>query len=226
MVVIEKLLSADEVHTFRSTLEGVQWQAGSKTAMGMAADVKQNAQADTQDPQVRELANALLMRLGENLQFTSNTLPHRIFPPCFNRYGIGETYGFHVDAAIMRIPDTVDVLRSDVSATIFLSEPDEYEGGELVIATEFGEKIVKLSAGSAVVYSSGSLHKVTPVTAGERYAAITWIQSLVPNAQMRATLFRLDQAIQSLVQAGTADRAQLDTLHHVYHDLIRESAFL
>lgn len=226
MVVINGLLAANEVHTFRSTLGDVPWQQGAKTAMGMAADVKHNAQADAQHPQVRELANALLMRLGENMPFTSAALPHRIFPPCFNRYAQGETYGFHVDAAIMRIPETADVLRSDVSATVFLSEPDEYEGGELVIATELGEQVIKLPAGSAVVYPSGTLHKVTPVTAGERYAAITWIQSLVPSAEKRATLFQLDQAIQSLVQSGRAEREQLDALHHVYHNLIRENAEL
>lgn len=224
MVVVDQLLSAEEVAGIRQSLDAVPWLDGGGTAMGMAADVKRNGQADAAHPQVQALVNRLLGRLGENSVFTSAALPHRIFPPCFNRYAQGETYGYHVDAAIMRLPGTADILRSDVSTTIFFSDPDEYDGGELVIATEFGEQSVRLAAGSAVVYPSASLHRVTPVTRGVRYAAITWIQSLVACAQMRATLFRLDQTIQSLVATGSADRAQLDELHYVYHNLVRAHA--
>lgn len=226
MVVVTQLLSSEQVRGFRESLGAAPWLDGAATAAGMASDVKHNAQADAGHPIVQELTNALLARLGEDPTFTSAALPHRIFPPCFNRYARGETYGNHVDAAIMRIPATPEVLRSDVSSTVFLSEPDDYEGGELVITTEFGEQSVKLPAGSAVIYPSASLHRVTPVTAGTRYAAITWIQSLVASAELRATLFRLDQAIQSLVDTGNADRAQLDNLHNVYHNLVRANAQL
>ncbi len=227
MVVVEGLLSADEVGTFRAVLaESAAWQDGGATAMGMAADVKRNGQADSRHPQIRALANTLLRRFGEHPRFTAAALPHRIFPPCFNRYSEGETYGFHVDAAIMRLPDSADVLRSDVSSTVFLSEPDEYEGGELQIQTEFGEHSLKLPAGSAIVYPSSSLHRVTPVRSGVRVAAITWMQSLVASNEVRATLFRLDQTIQSLVNTGSADREQLDSLHQVYHNLIRQYAQL
>ncbi len=221
MVVIEQMLNAQEVGEFRTRLAAVPWLDGRGTAQGMAADVKNNAQADPADADVRSLANALLARFGQHPRFTAAALPHRIFPPCFNRYREGETYGFHVDAAIMRIPGTPDVLRSDVSATLFLSAPEDYEGGELVIQTHFGEHLVKPAAGSIVVYPSSSLHRVNPVTRGERLAAITWMQSLVPGSDVRATLYELDQAIQSLLAAGTATREQLDALHHVYHNLVR-----
>jgi PKHD-type hydroxylase len=200
MVLIEQLLSKAEVSQYRNVLNQVPWNDGKETAMGMASSVKQNGQADASDKQVQALANALLVVFGNSAKLIPAALPHRIFPPCFNRYSSGETYGFHVDAAIMRMPHNNEVLRSDMSMTTFLSEPDEYEGGELIIQTEFGEQKVKLSAGDAVLYPSSSLHKVTPVTAGERIAAITWMQSLVPDIHMRQTLYELDQSIQNLLQ--------------------------
>ncbi|TXS91231.1 Fe2+-dependent dioxygenase [Parahaliea maris] len=224
MVVIEEMLSAGEVREFRAALDSAPWLDGGNTAAGMAADVKRNGQADAADDTVRSLANSLLARLGQHPQFTAAALPHRIFPPCFNRYGVSETYGFHVDAAVMRIPGTPDVLRSDVSATLFLSDPSEYDGGELVIQTDYGEQAHKLPAGSMVVYPSSSLHRVTPVTRGVRVAAITWLQSLVPCNHTRATLYELDRAIQSLMSSGGAGREQLDALHNVYHNLVRQHA--
>ncbi|MEO2267527.1 Fe2+-dependent dioxygenase [Pseudoalteromonas sp. YIC-656] len=222
MVLIEQLLTKDEVRTFRKHLDQVPWLDGKGTAMGMAAAVKNNAQADTNDEMVRQLTNLLLAKYGENPKLVSAVLPHKIFPPCFNRYAQGETYGFHVDAAIMRLPNSADVLRSDMSMTLFLSEPDEYEGGELVIQTEFGEQRVKPQAGDAVTYPSSSLHRVTPVTKGARIAAITWMQSLVADTHVREILFELDQNIQQLLQNESISREQLDSLHHVYHNLIRK----
>ncbi|WJG11019.1 Fe2+-dependent dioxygenase [Aliiglaciecola sp. LCG003] len=222
MVIIKQLFSTSEVKHYRNTLSNVKWQDGKQSAMGMAADVKSNSQADPADEQVKHLANGLLSRLGQNPEIISAVLPHKIFPPCFNRYVKSETYGFHVDAAIMRIPGTQDVLRSDMSMTLFLSEPEEYEGGELIIATEFGEQKIKLSAGDALVYPSSSLHMVTPVTKGQRLAAICWMQSLVPDASLRQTLYQLDRTIQQMSSQGSAPREQLDSLHHVYHNLIRQ----
>ena len=224
MLVIDKLLSASEVRELRAALDTVPWLDGGATAAGMAAEVKRNGQADAADEAVRSLANTLLARFGQHPQFTAAALPQRIFPPCFNRYTVGETYGFHVDAAIMRIPGTPDVLRSDLSATLFLSEPEDYDGGELVIQTEFGEQAHKLPAGSLVLYPSSSLHRVTPVTRGLRVAAITWLQSLVACSQTRSTLYELDRAIQSLMATGSAGREQLDALHNVYHNLVRQHA--
>lgn len=224
MVLIEQLLSKTQVEEFRSSLNQVPWNDGKETAMGMASNVKQNGQTDASDKRVQALANKLLGIFGNTPKLISAALPHRIFPPCFNRYSSGETYGFHVDAAIMRMPHNNEVLRSDMSMTTFLSEAEEYEGGELIIQTEFGEQKVKLNAGDAVLYPSSSLHKVTPVTAGERVAAITWMQSLVPNIHMRQTLYELDQSIQGLLQNPSIQRDELDRLHHVYHNLIRQSS--
>lgn len=224
MVVIENLLSSEEVALYRKALKGLPWDDGKATAMGMAASVKRNNQANPDDPTVRQLSNELLGRMGNTPQLVAAALPQRIFPPVFNRYQQTEEYGYHVDGAIMRIPGTPDVLRSDVSMTLFFSDPDEYEGGELVVRTEFGEQKVKLPAGSAVVYPSSSLHKVTAVTKGERLAAITWMQSMVNDAGLRQTLYELDRTIQALIQQGNTAREELDRLHNVYHNLIRQFA--
>ena len=224
MVVIDQLLSKDEVAHFCESLKKAQWDDGTKTAMGMAASVKRNHQASPEDPLVQQLANTLLSKIGAAPGIISAALPQRIFPPCFNRYEQSETYGYHVDAAIMRLPKSQEVLRSDVSMTIFLSEPEHYDGGELIIATEFGEQSIKLPAGHAVVYPSSSLHKVTAVTKGQRLAAITWMQSMIASAELRQNLYELDRCIQSFVAQQNADREQLDQLHHVYHNLIRQNA--
>ena len=224
MVLIEQLLSKHEVKTYRQILDQVPWNDGKATAMGMAASVKKNGQADANNSQVQELTNQLLAKFGSTPQLISAALPHRIFPPCFNRYTQGETYGFHVDAAIMRLPNSHEVLRSDMSMTTFLSEADEYEGGELIIQTAFGEQKFKLNAGDAILYPSSSLHKVTPVTQGERVAAITWMQSLVPDMHMRESLYELDQSIQALLTNPAIEREELDRLHHVYHNLIRQQS--
>jgi len=221
MVVIEKILAKSEVNTFRQTLNSANWLDGKSTAMGMAANVKNNYQADPNDKLVVELTNILLSKMGHSPKLVSAALPHKIFPPCFNKYGKGETYGYHVDAAIMRLPDRQDVIRSDVSMTVFLSEPDEYEGGELVVATDFGEQRVKLKAGDAVVYPSSSLHQVTPVQSGERMAAICWMQSMIADSNVRKTLFDLDSTIQGCIAKEQVDREELDKLHNVYHNLIR-----
>ncbi len=224
MIIIPGILAREEVARFRERLQAVPWLDGRTTALGMSAEVKHNQQAEAGHPEVQALANTLLARFGETPLLVSAALPQCIFPPCFNRYGVGETYGLHVDGAIMRIPGTSEVMRSDVSMTLALSDPDTYEGGELVITTEFGEQRVRPNAGDAVIYSSGSLHQVTPVTRGERLAAICWIQSLVADTQLRQTLFTLDQSIQELVGSEGVSRRQLDSLHNVYHNLVRQFA--
>ena len=137
-----------------------------------------------------------------------------------------QEYGYHVDAAIMRMPDSSEVLRSDMSMTTFLSEPEEYQGGELIISTEFGQQSIKLPAGYAVVYPSSSLHKVTAVTQGQRIAAITWMQSMISDATIRQNLYQLDQTIQALIKEDKTSRTELDNLHNVYHNLIRQFAQL
>lgn len=226
MIVIEKILSDEEVNHYRQQLAECPWGDGGKTAMGMAASVKNNNQADSSDAKVSQLANLLLTRIGETPKIVSAALPHKIFPPCFNRYSETEEYGYHVDSAIMRIPNTTDVLRSDVSMTTFLSEPEEYDGGELIISTEFGQQQIKLPAGYAVVYPSSSLHKVTAVTRGQRLAAITWMQSMISDTNIRQNLYQLDQTIQNLIKENNTSRTELDNLHNVYHNLIRQFATL
>ena len=226
MVVIERLLTDQDVAIYRENLAKAKWNDGDKTAMGMAASVKNNHQAEPSDTIIVELANDVLARVGGTPKLVSASLPHKIFPPCFNRYSESEHYGFHVDAAVMRLPNSNEVLRSDVSMTLFLSNPNEYEGGELVIHTEFGEQKVKLPAGYAVMYPSSSLHKVTPVTKGTRVAAITWIQSMVGDLTTRQSLYNLDQTIQALVAEDNTSREHLDSLHHVYHNLVRQHAQL
>ena len=224
MLVIPDVFTPAEAWNLRQRLNNVAWVDGRESAQGMSADVKKNWQADREHATVIAVTNELLARLGQTAAFVSAALPQRIFPPCFNRYRVGESYGEHVDAAIMRLPKSNDILRSDLSLTVALSNQEDYEGGELRIVTEFGEQRIKLDVGSAVLYPSSSVHEVLPVTSGERVAAITWIQSLVSETQLRQTLHALDLSIQALSNAGTADRAELDRLHSVYHNLIRQFA--
>ncbi|MGB3724457.1 MAG: Fe2+-dependent dioxygenase [Glaciecola sp.] len=222
MLVIDNLFDEQALININNQLDAFPWDDGKATAMGMAGAVKHNRQADPTNSSVKTLANSLLARLGNHPSFVSAALPHRIFPPCFNSYAQGETYGFHVDGAIMRIPHNNEVLRSDLSMTMFFSDANSYEGGELEISTPFGIQRVKGQAGSAILYPSSSLHQVTPVTKGVRRAAITWVQSLIPSLPMREVLYELDQSIQTLVSNPNVDRTELDRLHHVYHNLIRQ----
>jgi PKHD-type hydroxylase len=222
LTVIESVLDADEVHQFRAKLAGAAWIDGEQSAGSRSAAVKQNSQLDRVDPLGIALGEAILRKLGNHPLFVSATLAERIWPPVFNRYQDGGHYGTHVDSALMRSPELA--LRSDLSATLFLSEPDEYEGGELVIEGEFGGQAVKLGAGDMILYPSSSLHQVTPVTRGVRICAITWIQSAVADASARAMLFDLDQSIQSLSVDRAVDNPDIDRLIHVYHNLVRRWA--
>lgn len=223
LIVIEGLLEPAEVDHYRRQLQDAAWRDGLHSAGGLNALSKKNRQVDPACPVGRSLGNELLKKMGHHPVLVSATLPHAIFPPVFNRYGAGETYGAHVDAAVMQIPQTREVLRSDVSMTVFLSASHEYQGGELEIEGEFGAQQIKLEAGDAVVYPSSSLHRVVPVQEGERLAAITWIQSMVRETQARALLYDLDQSIQALTRAGS-DQAELLRLTSVYHNLIRRMA--
>lgn len=220
MIIIEKFLSQDEVDDFRGKLAKAPWSDGTETAGSISEKVKDNEQLQSSSEVRLMLANDLLRRLGVHPMFTSAALPQRIHPPVFNRYKDGGQYGTHVDGAVMRLEGTNDVMRSDLSATLFLSSPEEYEGGELVIESPFGAQEVKLEAGSMVVYPSSSLHLVTPVTHGERIAAILWVQSMVRDEEKRSLLFDLDQAIQEL-DAESPTRLKLS---RVYLNLIRRWA--
>ncbi len=221
LIPIVGVLSKEEVREFRRRLDGAPWQDGLKTAGTLARSVKRNEQLDDGSDLAVDLGNRLIRKLGNNPLFVSAALPSRIYPPKFNRYAGGGTYGAHVDSAVMQVPGTNVSVRSDLSATLFLAEPDEYEGGELQIEGPFGIQAVKLAAGDMVLYPSSSLHQVTPVTEGARIASFFWIQSLVQNDSARTLLFDLDQAIQGMTGAVAADDPNLLRLTGVYHNLLR-----
>ncbi|MFZ5529221.1 MAG: Fe2+-dependent dioxygenase [Pseudomonadota bacterium] len=221
LITIENVLSKDEVRSFRARLDQADWQSGSATAGTLARNVKQNHQLVDGSELAVALGQHVLRQLGQVPLFISAALPSKIYPPKFNRYANGGTYGVHVDSAVMQIPGTSQSMRSDLSATLFLSEPDEYDGGELEIEDAFGAQAVKLEAGDLVLYPSSSLHRVTPVTRGARVASFFWIESLVRDDGARTLLFDLDQAIQGLTTKVAPDDAHLLKLTGTYHNLLR-----
>lgn len=224
LIVIENVLSAEELGAFRQALPGAAWIDGAQSAGTRSIAVKQNLQVDRACPIGIDIGNRILARLGRTPLFVSASLAEKIWPPMFNLYRDGGHYGTHVDSAIMRHPEAGLTLRSDLSATLFLTDPEEYDGGELVIEGRFGGQAVKLPAGDMVLYPSSSLHQVTPVTRGERLCAVTWMQSAVADEAARAMLFDLDQSIQALSVGRKADDPDIDRLIHVYHNLMRRWA--
>lgn len=226
LITIPKVLTADEVRQFRAHLDKASWQDGISTAGSIARHVKKNQQLDdTREPAI-SLGNHILRVLAQHPTFISAALPDKIYPPKFNRYRETETYGVHVDAALMQIPGSHLTLRTDLSATLFLAEPDEYEGGELTIETQYGAQTVKLAAGDMVLYPSTSLHRVAPVTRGTRLASFFWIQSMVPDSQQRQILFDLDQSIQQLSVELSTSHGEVVRLSGIYHNLMRQWARL
>lgn len=221
LLTIDGVLAKDTVRQFRTHLDRAAWQDGAHTAGTLARSAKHNQQlADGVEPALG-LGQHILRVLGNHPVFISAALPQHIYPPKFNRYAGGGTYGAHVDSALMPVPGTQITLRSDLSATLFLSEPDEYEGGELEIEDRYGVQSVKLAAGDLVLYPSSSLHRVTPVTRGARIASFFWIQSFVADGAARELLYDLDQAIQGLTPAVPPDDPHLLSLTGVYHNLLR-----
>ncbi len=224
LIPIEKVLSKDEVRHFRAHLDHAEWQDGLKTAGTLASAVKRNLQlADGAEPAL-SLGQYILRKLAANPAFISAALPNRIYPPKFNKYQDGGTYGAHVDSALMQVPGSNVTVRSDLSATLFLAEPDEYDGGELEIESPFGIQAAKLAAGDMILYPSSSLHRVTPVTRGARVAAFFWIQSMVQDEGPRTLLYDLDQSIQGLTPTLAPDDDRLLRLTGVYHNLLRRWA--
>jgi PKHD-type hydroxylase len=221
LVVIEKLFAADEAVVLRQHLDGASWQDGRLTAGGQAKKSKVNQQLDDSSELAKTLGEEILNRLSQNPQFCSAALAEKIYPPKFNRYHNGGYYGTHADSAVMSLPGTGELMRTDLSATLFLSEPDSYQGGELCIETEFGVQEVKLAAGDLVLYPSSSLHQVTPVVRGSRVCAFFWIQSMVRGHEQRAMLYDLDQSIQGVSDALGGDHNEVLRLTSVYHNLVR-----
>lgn len=219
---IPQVLSAAEVAAVRARLDAAPWVDGRQTVGAQGAQVKRNRQLDPASPLAKELAQAVTAALLRQPTFVSAALPRHVLPPFFNRYGEGEHYGDHVDGAIRFLPDG-QPMRTDVSATLFLAGPDDYDGGDLVVRDTYGEHLVKLPAGDLVLYPSTSLHRVEPVTRGERVAAFLWLQSMVPEVGQRRMLYELDQAIQGL-RARHGDNDELVSLTGIYHNLMRRWA--
>ena len=220
MLRIPALLSPDEARQFREALQAAPWHDGRDTAGHLASQVKHNQQLPLDLPLAQQMGDVLLDRLGQHPLFMSAALPLKVLPPRFNRYAGGGTYGNHIDNALFTIPGTALKVRSDISTTVFFSDPDDYDGGELVIEDTFGEQRVKLAAGDAILYPGTSLHRVNPVTRGTRYASFFWTQSLVKSAEQRRLLFDLDQSIQQLTQ-DCPQHPKLAALSGTYHNLLR-----
>jgi PKHD-type hydroxylase len=219
-VHIPQVLTAQEVAHCRAVLDGAQWVDGKVTAGHQSARAKNNLQIPESAPEARQLGAMILRALERNPLFMSAVLPDRVFPPLFNRYDAGMHFHAHVDNAVRQIPGSDLRVRTDVSATLFLSDPADYDGGELVIEDNFGTHRVKLPAGDMVVYPSSSLHRVEPITRGSRWASFFWIQSMVRDDAARTLLFDLDSAIQNV--AGTMpDHGAVVQLTNVYHNLLR-----
>src|ERR1700759_1262344 len=223
LVCIPKVLSKDEVADFRRLMSEAAWEDGRSTAGAQSAMVKSNEQLPPDSEIARKLGNRIVSALTSNPHFISAAIPLQIFPPLFNRYAAahGHHFGIHVDNAVRGDRLTGLRIRTDLSATLFLSEPGEYDGGELVIEDNYGSHDVKLGAGDLVLYPASSLHMVTPVTRGMRVASFFWIQSMVRDAHARSLIFDLDNTIQALVERLGRDDPETVRLTGVYHNLIR-----
>ncbi len=220
LLQVAQVLDAGEVARFRQRLASAAWIDGNATSGHQSAKAKANEQLAEDSAEARELGDLVLAALARHQLFFSAALPKQVFPPLFNRYGAGMTFGNHVDSAIRTHGPTGLRIRADLSATLFLADPGEYDGGELLVDDAFGVQRVKLAAGSMVLYPSSSLHRVEPVTRGTRVASFFWVQSMVREDAQRAVLFDLDMSIVRLTQACPGDPA-LVSLVGVYHNLLR-----
>lgn len=220
---VPEVLTPEQVRACRRTLEASDWIDGGATAGFQSARVKHNSQLREDSEAARALGQTVLEALERNLLFNSAALPARVFPPLFNCYREGQSFGNHVDNAIRRSGGTGRGIRTDISATLFLSGPEEYDGGELVIDDTYGPHSVKLPAGHLVLYPSTSLHRVLPVTRGSRFASFFWVQSLVREDAQRTLLFDMDMAIVRL-RRQIGDDDSVVALTGVYHNLLRRWA--
>jgi PKHD-type hydroxylase len=218
---IEGALSPEQVEHCRATLKAASWVDGKVTAGAQSAEAKHNLQVPEESAEARALGEIILTALGRNEAFVSGALPLRVFPPLFNRYDQGMGFDNHVDNAI-RFSGAGGVrFRTDLSATLFLSDPDDYDGGELVIEDAFGEHAVKLPAGDLIVYPGSSVHRVTPITRGSRWASFFWVQSMVRDDARRTELWRMDQAL-GQIRRELGDRHEaVIALTGTYHNLLR-----
>lgn len=228
MVQIPGLLTPEQVAQARQLLEATDWVDGRVTAGSQSAQEKRNLQIPEDCDAARTLGAMILTALGRNERFTSASLALRVFPPLFNRYDMGMDFGTHIDNSIRFVKPSIATgapirVRTDLSATLFLTDPDEYDGGDLIIEDTYGAHSVKLPAGDLVLYSATSRHRVTPVTRGSRWASFFWIQSMIRDEAARNLLFDLDDAIQGL-RGQVGDNAEVVALTGLYHNLIRRWA--
>ncbi len=223
LIHIPGVLDADQLREFRRHLDAADWADGRGSAGYLSAPVKRNRQLPDAHPLAKQLGEVILRALNGNALFIAAALPHKILPPLFNCYEGEENYGSHVDGAIRPVTGTPHRIRTDLSATLFLSDPASYDGGELGIEDSFGPRTVKLPAGDLVLYPGTSVHSVSPVTRGRRLASFFWIQSMVREDAQRALLFTLDKSIQQVatLPGGNAPATELAS---VYHNLLRRWA--
>lgn len=221
LIQIPELINKDEVAQIRAVLDQEDWQDGKLTAGEQSATVKSNQQLQADSETAVQLGQYILQALSQNPLFLSAALPLRFLPPMFNKYEAGETFGIHVDNAIRVAPGSHERIRTDLSMTLFLSEPDEYDGGELIIEDHYGSQEVKLSAGDMVLYPSTSLHQVLPVTRGARVSSFFWLQSMIRSNAQRTILFDLDQTIQTLGGDLGMSNDEVVRLTGIYHNMIR-----
>jgi PKHD-type hydroxylase len=221
LICVPDVLSKAEVADFRAAMDAAEWEDGRSTAGAQSAMVKKNEQLPPNGAIARQLGEAVIKALVASPLFVAAAIPKQIFPPLFNRYGVGQHFGIHVDNAVRGDHFTGTRIRTDLSVTLFLSDPEEYDGGELIIEDYYGSHRVKLPAGHLVLYPASSLHTVTAVTRGVRVASFFWLQSMVRDGHARSLIFDLDTAIQGLVQRVGRDDPELVKLTGIYHNLIR-----
>jgi PKHD-type hydroxylase len=217
---IPDVLTAEQVAYFRKRMDAASWVDGNVTSGHQSAQAKYNEQLPEDSAEAKELGELILQALGRSPYFFSAALPKQVFPPLFNRYGVGMTFGSHVDSAVRSHPSRPIRIRTDLSATLFLAAPEEYDGGELLIEDMHGAQAVKLPAGHMVLYPATSLHRVAPITRGQRVGSFFWIQSMVRDHVQRALLFDLDMALIRLTEE-TPKSPSLVSLTGTYHNLLR-----
>ncbi len=221
LVCVPDVLSKAEVAEFRAVMDAAAWEDGRSTAGAQSAMVKKNQQLPPNSETTRQLGERIVKALAACPLFVSAAIPRHIFPPLFNRYTVGQHFGVHVDNAVRGDHLSGMRIRTDLSVTLFLSEPDEYDGGELIVEDYYGSHQVKLPAGHLVLYPASSLHTVTPVTRGARVASFFWLQSMIRDDHARSLIFDLDTAIQGLVARLDRNDADVVRLTGIYHNLIR-----
>ena len=221
LICVPDVLSKTDVAKFRAAMDAAVWEDGRSTAGAQSAMVKKNDQLPPNSDLARQLGEIVVKTIVANPLFVSAAIPKQIFPPLFNRYGAGQHFGVHVDNAVRGDHLTGARIRTDLSVTLFLSEPDEYDGGELIVEDYYGSHEVKLPAGHLVLYPASSLHTVTPVTRGVRVASFFWLQSMIRDGHARSLIFDLDTAIQGLAARLDRNDADVVRLTGIYHNLIR-----